>query len=195
MVSCALTRPIFSATNTRFSTPNFALFNVFGFWANPVPSLDDEVRMLQQNPRVQLSSLRRHLSPVLVCSLRLLQLNTFSQCWWVLRKLQHRARRAHNRSNHSSMLKQTTVVHLMKLSAPRKNLDGTNTVFFSPTPDHKTIHSFHFVHALPSRVGTVCFRFVFHVTARSAIHGRLFYLLISSPCFPLCCFRLAMGCF
>ena len=150
------------------------LLQRFGFWANPVPSLDDQVRMLQKDPRVQLSLLRRHLSPVLVCSLRLLQLNTFSRCWRVLRKchLQRRARRAHNISNDLSTLQQTLVVHLMKLAA--QNLYVTNTVFFSSTPDHKTIHSFHFVHALPSRVGTVCFRFVFHVTARSSINGRLF---------------------
>ena len=88
-----------------------------GFWANPVPSLDDQLRMLQH-------------SCVLVWSSCRLRLNTLSRYWRVLRKChsQHRLRCVDSRSNHWSTLKQTLVVHSNKLSVPfRKNLRITNT--------------------------------------------------------------------
>ena len=176
--------------------PKFRFVQCFGFWANPVPSLDDQVRMLQQDLRVQPSSLRsRH--PMRSCLL--IASSSVEHVERVLAGLVQMPLSTSRTSRTTKatiyQLKQTMVVHLLKHIAHQKNLYGTNTVFFPSTPDHKTTHSFRFVHALPSRVGTVCFRFVFHRTARSAIHGRLFYLLTSSPCFPLCCFRLAMGCF
>ena len=130
LILCTLFRAISRPTNRSLRGISFDSMRLGAGQAPSRPVSDDQVRMLQQDPRVQPSSLRRRLSPVLVCSSHLLRLNTFSQCWCVLCKchLQHRARHPHYRSNHSSTVKQTLVVHLMKLTAPRKNLDGTKHV-------------------------------------------------------------------
>ena len=92
--------------------------------------------MLQQDLRVQPSSLSR--LPMRSCLLfASSSVEHVERCWRVLCKchLQHRARHPHYRSNHSSTVKQTLVVHLMKLTAPQKNLYVTNTFLFSSTPD------------------------------------------------------------
>ena len=95
-----------------------------GFWANPVPSLDDQLRMLQH-------------SCVLVWSSCRLRLNTLSRYWRVLRKChsQHRLRCVDSRSNHWSTLKHPfSVRHWWSTQTSflyhfRKNLRITNTFF------------------------------------------------------------------
>ena len=149
-----------------------------GFWANPVPSLDDQLRMLQQDPRVQPSVLRRRLSCVLVCSSRLLRSNTLSRCWRVLRKLPLATSRtscAQQKYPFVNVETDSGCQHVETYLLRSRRIFMKQTRFsFHRLPIIKLLTPSTLFTRFRREWERFAAALAFHRTARSAIHGRLF---------------------